>query len=211
MGVILHKIHLMNQKLENLIDQLVTEGVNKGEVEAQQIIVDAKSEAERILNEARISAEKIIADANEEASTLKTNTETELRLSAGQMMSAIRQEIADVICKKTIDTPIKEALSNNDFVKQLMTQALSAFSKNEEVKFYTSETEKQQMEDNFRAVVKETLSEGITLETINSIKAGFQIGAGDGSYKISFSDKDFEQLFRGFLRPKLNQLLFVEK
>jgi len=38
---------------------------------------------------------------------------------------------------------------------------------------------------------------------------GFQIGPKDGSYKVSFTDEDFKNFFKDYLRPGLIELLFA--
>ena len=40
------------------------------------------------------------------------------------------------------------------------------------------------------------------------MKGGFKIGPADGSYKISFSEDDFENFFKSFLRPKTIEMLY---
>ena len=44
-----------------------------------------------------------------------------------------------------------------------------------------------------------------------NIRYGFKIGPKDGSYFISFSDKDFENLFREYMRPRIIEMLFGGK
>ena len=43
------------------------------------------------------------------------------------------------------------------------------------------------------------------------VKSGFKIGPADGSYLISFTDEDFMNFLKAYLRPKTNQLLFSEE
>jgi len=43
------------------------------------------------------------------------------------------------------------------------------------------------------------------------MKSGFKIGPADESYLISFTDEDFTNFLKGYLRPKTSQLLFEEE
>jgi V/A-type H+-transporting ATPase subunit E len=40
------------------------------------------------------------------------------------------------------------------------------------------------------------------------MKKGFEIAPVDGTYKLSFSDEDFANLFKTYLRPRTKELLF---
>jgi V/A-type H+-transporting ATPase subunit E len=43
------------------------------------------------------------------------------------------------------------------------------------------------------------------------MKSGFKVGPADGSYVISFTDEDFNNFFKAYLRPKSTELLFEKK
>ena len=62
--------------------------------------------------------------------------------------------------------------------------------------------------DYFAGAAKSVLDKGFSIETVNNLKAGFQVAPADGSYKISFTDEDFINFFKEFLRPKIVELLF---
>ncbi|MFV0506353.1 MAG: HrpE/YscL family type III secretion apparatus protein [Bacteroidales bacterium] len=197
-----------NIKLGQLIDTLVSEGVQKGDQQASQILEDAGKKAESIVNEAQAKADGIIADAKKQSELLKSNTQSELQLSTQQLISSIKQEIVEVLSKKLIDTPVSEALKDTDYVKSLMEKALVSFGKDGTASLYTSDAEKDSIAKHFAEKTTANLKAGLEVKSANKLKAGFQVGPADGSYKVSFADEDFEKLFRSFLRPKLENLLF---
>ena len=53
----------MNNKLQELTEKIYLEGVEKGKVEAAQLIADAEHEAKAIIAKAQAEADKIKAEA----------------------------------------------------------------------------------------------------------------------------------------------------
>ena len=74
----------MENKIQELTDKIYREGVEKGNTEAQKLIVNAQDEAKRIVEDARKEAEAIVAASRKSADELAENTKSELRLFAGQ-------------------------------------------------------------------------------------------------------------------------------
>ena len=54
----------------------------------------------------------------------------------------------------------------------------------------------------------EVIKSGVDITFDEKIKGGFRIGPKDNSYVISFTDEDFMNFFRSFMRPRTINLLF---
>ncbi|MFV0345377.1 MAG: HrpE/YscL family type III secretion apparatus protein [Bacteroidales bacterium] len=197
-----------NNKLGQLIDTLVSEGVQKGDQQASQILDDANKKAKSILSEAQAKADSIVADAKKQAEALKSNTQSELQLSTQQLVSSLKQEVVAILSEKLINIPVSESLKDIDYVKGLMEKALVSFGKDGAVSLYTNDAERDDITKHFAEKLTANLKEGFEVKSANKVKAGFQVGPVDGSYKVSFTDEDFQNLFKSFLRPKLEELLF---
>ena len=70
----------MENRIQELTDKIFQEGVEKGNLEAQKILDNAKSEAERIVEEARATGERIVKEARKKADELSENVKSELKL-----------------------------------------------------------------------------------------------------------------------------------
>ena len=64
------------------------------------------------------------------------------------------------------------------------------------------------MTDFFNNKAEELMDSGLELNFDPNIKSGFRIGPKDGSYYISFTDKDFENYFKKYLKEKTRNLVF---
>lgn len=198
----------MDTRLQELTDKIYLEGVEKGKAEAAIIEQAAKNEASKIVGEAQKKAEAIIADANKAAEELKKNTQSELQLAGKQIVQAVKQEIAEIINNEIAASSVKPAVADPSFVQQMLKSSLAQWSKDDEVKVMVSENDEAGIEKFVSASLKGMFSKGLTIEKVNGIHAGFQVGPVDGSFKVSFTDDDFIAFFKEYIRPRLAKLLF---
>ena len=205
----------MNDKLQELTKRIYSEGLEKGKNEAEQLVSQAKKEAEEILIQARKEAEKLRAEAQKEADELSKNVNSELGLSARQAISAIKQQITEVLITKAVDQAVEKAFDDKDFVISIISLILSNWSEiaksNQEVILSLPEKDRKLLEDYFLSKVGKEVKTGFALSFEEGINSGFTVGPKDGSYKISFTDQDFENFFRQYLRPRTSKLLYSEK
>lgn len=201
----------MDQKLQELTEKLYQEGVSRGNQEAEKIISDARSQAKEIIEKAKSDAEAIIKDSEKKSAELSKNTHSELQLASGQLLSALQQEVTNLVSGKIIEQSVKPATDDIKFIQQLMLTAVQNWVSTQDVQVVVSEKDKKAIEDFFSNLTKQQLDKGIKIETANNIKAGFHIGPSDGSYKVSFTQEDFMNFFKEFIRPKVVELLYGQK
>ena len=203
----------MQNKLQELTEKIYQEGVEKGNVEAQQIVEKAKTDAAEIIANSKKEAEAIISQAKKKAIETKSNTESEIKLSGKQAINALKQQIADLISGDITSAKVKEAFEN-DFIKKIIETTLANWAKsgqNMDLALLLPSADEKKLADFFKKEVKQYIDKGITVSYDSSIKTGFQIGPKDGSYKVSFTDEDFINFFKKYLRPKLVEMLFSSK
>ena len=202
----------MENKLQELTQKLYNEGVEKANAEADKILADAKSEAEKIKQDAEKEAKKIIADAEQKTVEIKKNVDSELSLAAKQSVRSVKQKITDMIVSKVIDEPVKKAFDDEKFVKEIIETVVKNWNpqKNETIDLAVllpADMEKE-FSKFFTAKTGKELNANLELSFSDSVKGGFKIGPADGSYKISFTEEDFENFFKSYLRPKTVEMLY---
>jgi len=202
----------MENKLQELTQKLYNEGVEKANAEADKILADAKSEAEKIKQDAEKEAKKIIADAEQKTVEIKKNVDSELSLAAKQSVRSVKQKITEMIVSKVIDEPVKKAFDDEKFVKEIIETVVKNWNpqKNETIDLAVllpADMEKE-FSKFFTAKTGKELNANLELSFSDSVKGGFKIGPADGSYKISFTEEDFENFFKSYLRPKTVEMLY---
>jgi V/A-type H+-transporting ATPase subunit E len=203
----------MENKLQELTEKIYQEGLNKGNEEAEKITGNARKEADEIIKKAKNEAEQIIQDAEKKAKELKENAESELKLSSRQAVNSLKQQITDLISGKILDQPVTETFKDQDFVKKLIETLVNKWNPADEeaLQVILPADKEKEMEKFISSSSNNTLKKGVKLVFDEETGSGFQIGPADGSYKISFTDEDFNAFFKDYLRPRLTGLLFEEK
>lgn len=196
----------MNNKLQELTEKIYLEGVEKGKVEAAQLIADAEHEAKAIIAKAQAEAEKIKAEAAKNASELDKNTKSELKLFAEQSVNAIKTEITNLLSDKIASDAVKAATSDKVFMQKTITALVEQWAKEGNVTIEAKDA--KALTDYFMANAKELLNKGVSINEVKGLKTDFAIAPAQGGYKITFGNDEFIAYFKEFLRPKLVELLF---
>jgi V/A-type H+-transporting ATPase subunit E len=201
----------MQSKLQELTDKIYQEGLDKGNEEAKAIIESAKKEAAEIIESAKKQASGIIDDAQKNAAETLKNTESEIKLSSKQAINSLKQEITDTINDKVIQQATGKAF-DTAFLKTVVETTLKNWSASQssDISILLPAEQEKELSGAFSKSVKDLLDKGLEIKFTNTVKAGFQISPKDGSYKVSFTELDFENFFKQYLRPKLIDILFQE-
>lgn len=203
----------MDKKLEQLTKKLYEEGLSKGRSDADELVARAKKEAEAIIKEANQKAKSITDDAQKAADDLKKNTNTEIVLASRQMIAALKQQVEHLVVAKEITPAVGGAVKDTSFIKEVILELAKNWNAQEKTDL--SVMLPADSEKGFAEEVKKAVGSALGFETeITSdkgVKSGFKIGPKNGGYYISFSDADFDALFKEYLRPKVSELLFSEE
>ncbi len=202
----------MQSKLQELTDKLYSEGVQKANQEAELIIDKARQEAEKIVNEAKQKADKQLEEADKQAAETQRNVEAEIKLASQQAIATLRQKIGNSLTVSVVEPTLKEVFTDKKYIQGLISKVVEGWSKtgNFDMNIVLPEADKAEMDKMVKSSFASEINKGLSFEFDATIKSGFKVGPKDGSYKISFTEADFGNFFKSFLRPKTNQLLFEE-
>ena len=194
------------EKIQELTEKILREGVEKGQAEADRIIQQAKEQAEKILQDARQQAQEITVQAQKKAAETAENTRSELKMYTGQAMSALKSEVTNVLTDGVVKEAVKGLAASPDFLGQFAVALAEKWSADEPVVISSSEAES--LKAYFAAKAKALLDKGVTINKVNGKDTLLTIAPADGSYKVNFGKEEFETYFKGFLRPQLVEMLF---
>ena len=202
----------MTKKILELTQKIYNEGVEKAKKEAEQIIAKAKIEADSIINAAKNKEKDRIEQAEKQAVEIKKNADSEIRLAARKFISNLKQQITGLITTAQVEVPVKDAFKDEKFVKNIILTVIKNWNpqKPEElnISLLLPQKEEKELTDFFNNKAKELLDSGLEINFEPNIKSGFKIGPKDGSYYISFTDKDFENYFKSYLKDRTKKMIF---
>lgn len=199
-----------DNKLDILTKKIYEEGIEKAQNDAKDILEKAQNDANNIIKEAEAKANAIIEKANNDANNLKQKTDAELNMSVKQAIAALKQQITNLISNKIAADMTKTAFKDEDFIHELMAKVIEKWNSegNTDLNIILNEKEKSTFEQYLLAKHKNLMDNSLTLVVNNNQKEGFVIQPKDGSYKITFSEKMFEEFFNSYLKEYSKKLLF---
>lgn len=199
----------MQNKLQELTDQLYNEGLAKGREEGERLLEEARSQAARTLEDARGEAADIIARAEKSAADLRSKAEADVRMASAQALQATRKSIEDLIVTKAAG---QAPVADPEFLKEIIRAVAEKFSATEgtDIALVLPESLQAKLEPWVKAELAKELASPVEVSFSKKFSGGFTIGPSDGSYYISFSDKTFNELIAEYLRPVTRKLLFGE-
>jgi V/A-type H+-transporting ATPase subunit E len=202
----------MVDKIKEITQKIYNEGVIKAKEDADLIISEAKTKAEEIILSAKKTQLELMEDAKKQASEIKQKNEAEMQLAAQQFISQLKQRITTTINAKQVDDLVKKAFDDSDFVKQIILKIITNWSTNNSeelnLKLLLPEKSKNEFQDFFDKKAFIALNHEVLIQFDKKMENGFKIGPKDSSYIISFTDKDFENYFKNYLKDKTRKLLF---
>ncbi|MCF6333537.1 MAG: V-type ATP synthase subunit E [Draconibacterium sp.] len=202
----------MTNKIQELTEKIYNEGIVKAKVEADQIIADAKKEAGKIIKAAEIKEVEILEQAKIEAAEFKKNTNSEIQLAARQFISKLKQQITNLVTIAQVEPPVKVAFNDNEFIKNIIITLIQNWNPQKPEEFRLNillpEKDEKEFSEFFETKAIDVLNKGINILFDSKTTTGFKIGSNDGSYIIGFSDKDFENYFKGYIKDRTKKLLF---
>ena len=202
----------MDSKIQQLTEVIYNEGVQKAREEAEAILKGAREKAAQIEEEAQKAAAAIMADTRKKSQEFSHHVESEVKMTLNQAISAMKQQIASLVTMKAIQPPVKELFSDQEYLKTLISTIVKGWLEKEsfDLNVILPDTGKEQMEKYVKQGLAAELNKGVEFSFSQDFRTGFKIGPADGSYLISFTDDDFMNFLKAYLRPKTNQLLFGE-
>ena len=202
----------MENKLQALTDRLYNEGLSKGRQEADQLLAKAREEAQAIVAKAREEADALLAAAEKQAAATRTMVDGDLKMASTQAISALKQQVENMVITKAVAEPVGAALSDSKFVQELIATVVKAFNAANPdgvgLDVILPEAGQNQLEKAFTNEAIKNLSKGIEVKNVKGLANGFKIGPKDGGYQLSFTGDDFTGLIGEYLRPATKKILF---
>jgi len=203
----------MNDKLQELTDRLYRDGVEKARKEAEAILADAQKQKEEIIRNAENEAASILDKGRKSSDDLRSRMESELAMAARQAEGALKQRIVNILSDNTLSDGVQSALNNETLLNELIVSTMSAWAsdgKIPEISLVLSEDSNDAFSKGLKSSLKKQIADGLNIEFNGRMKSGFRIESKDGSYAMSFTEKDFEEFFRSFIKEKSRSALFGE-
>ncbi len=204
----------LNPLLESLVKKVHDEGVEKGNEEAKKIITAAEQQSAEMLKKAGEQIAQLKEQSLNETNRLRESVISELKAAAQQTVSSIKNELAAIIINMITLPEINPALHEKEFLQNMISTVLQKWdpgNTNTRFELLLNKDDEAQLRGLFEQEIKQKLAIEVEIVVENRIKSGFKIGVKNENYYVSFTDDDFEHLFKGYLHKKTLESVYGVK
>ena len=205
----------MENKLQELTQKLYESGVEKAKNDADKIIAEARAKADQVIKNANAEAEAIIAGAKTEGAELKQKIESELKLSSKQVIATVKNQVTNLVVQDLLSKDLEKSLSDSDFIRKIIELIVNKWQPDEaestDLQIILPEDKKENFNKYIKEKINQLLVKGLTVNFDGNFKSGFKIAPADNSYIINFTQEDFDNFFKSYLKTKTANLLYGEE
>lgn len=199
----------MSEDLQNLIDKIRAEGVEKANAEAKAITDKAKAEAAGIVEKAKVEAEAVRETARRDADSFAVRAEQQVRQAMRDVHLRVAQDLENLVDALVRDC-VGKAMADKDAVAGWVSKAVDAYlAKGEKGVAVALGGSAAGMADAIRATIAGKAAQGgVKVESGPAFPDGFTIRLGDdGRVEHCFTAEAVADALSSMLRPEIAKLL----
>jgi V/A-type H+/Na+-transporting ATPase subunit E len=200
----------MADQLQEMLKKIYDEGLNKAKEDSDKLLDAARLEADKLKSSAAAEAEKIISTAKANAAELEKKLHSDLKMAAQQALNALKNKVISSVLVSTLDKQSQSAINDTAFLQKLILEVLSKWTPQSSLVLTVPESKKAELDAFLKDSIKNVFSGNLKVDFSPVMKNGIIVAPADGTYKLSFTDEDFANFFKSYLRPKTVQILFGE-
>lgn len=194
----------MAEQLNEFLEKIQKEAVDKAAELSKLKINEAKQEAEKIVSDARKEAEAIVAEAEAKSKQFAENGEKTLRFAARDILTYTRQELENLL--KKVFAEKAGAVLDLESVKPIILKIVSSME-GDVVVGVPEGTDIEKLEKYFFAELANKAKGGVTVAPVKGLKAGATVVAKENDIKVELTDEALVELLSSQLSPKLAAVL----
>lgn len=197
----------MENTLDRMVERIYQEGIGRAEDRAASIVADAEKQATEILVRAKAEAVQTISAAEQQAAGIKRSTQAELSGLAQHTLSQLKHDIRALLVQRTVGEPLKTALSDVQFIKDLFLK-LAANATGQAFVVTVPETLREELASQLTGAVQAKLP-GLEIRGAER-KSGFVVAAAGAGYEIEFSEATLSEFLAPYMRKTTAQLFAAQ-
>ncbi len=206
--------------VQQLIDRLHQEGVDKGKMDAEMLLSEARKEAAAILDGANRETEALRKSAQTDAQQMKSKGEEAVRLAGRDAILSLTEELRSSF-EQTLQRLVDDSLQDPSFLRQLILQiagvavpsesdtALHVMLLGEVADDPASESPEGGgvLNDLARSLAGQSLRDGLTFEVADSDVPGVRVQVVDQQLEIDLTTATLTHLLLKHLSPRIRAIV----
>lgn len=193
----------MTQDLQQLLEKIQRDGVDKAEAEAGRILAEARAQAKALAESAQAEAAKIKSAARQEAEAFERRAEETVRQSARDTVLNVEKAVTALLTRLLLNE-VNAAMAKPELAATLAADAVRAYL---DGKGPVEIAAANPLADHLRATLAAGAEEGVTVITDDATGAGFLVRLANGRIEHTFTGAAVADALAKQLRPRLAALL----
>ncbi len=197
----------MTEDLQQLLDRIRHEGVEKAEAEAKAIVETARKEAAEITARAKAEADATRRDAEKDAKSFAVRAEQQVKQAVRDVNLQVAQDLQKLVVGLLGDD-VKGAMADRETVAKWIAQAVDDYLKGGEKGIEVELGGKAaEWTDAIRAQLRDKAAQGVSVEASPAFPDGFTIRLSGGRVEQCFTAEAVTDALASLLRPQIAELL----
>ena len=193
----------MTQDMQQLLEKIQRDGVDKAKAEADKILEKANTQARQLLENAKNEAVRTVASARQEAEAFERRAEETIRQSARDTILTVEKAVGQLLGQLLVKD-VNCALGNTDLVAGLALEAVRAYlAGNSAVEVAAA----NKLADALRAKLAAEALNGVRVVTDEATGTGFRVRLANGRVEHEFTGAAVAETLARQLRPRLAALM----
>lgn len=210
--------------VEELIEKLRLQGVQKGQHEAEQLVEEAERRADWLLAQAKQEADLIVTQAKKEAAQLKQAGEDALRIAVRDMHLEVRETLSHTFTDQ-VERLVSTQMDNAAFMRSLILELVAKVSHDQgieqaknidvllpedfigldELRRNPKEYREGKLSQFVQSLAAEQMREGINFEIHDG--KGIRVCLSGQEVEIDLSSEAVAQLLLKHLQPRFRAII----
>ncbi len=197
----------MDIQLQELIDKIKKDGIEKSSAEAARSKAEAEAEAKRIIEAAKKEAAALVEKAKEDAERFEKAGDAALQQASRNVVLSFKSEI-EALLGVIVGRETAGAYSD-DALKSVVPEILKSWSlkSGDSLEVLMPADSLSKLDAFFSEKLAAEIKKGVTLKGDRSLGAGFKIASKDGSAYYDFSAEAVSELLASYLNPRLAEIM----
>lgn len=195
----------MAEELQNLLERIQKDGVDKATQEKERILAEAKEKAGSIISDAEVKAKEIIEKAETDSKAFEARAEKSLDQAARDTVLSVEQAVTTAM-NSIVASEVGNAISADE-LKSIIASVIEAYASEGTAEVLVSPETEAKIKDYFATELAGKLKSGVEIKADNSIISGFQVSFADGNVQHDFTGEAITNALCQLLRPHLAEIV----
>ncbi len=199
----------MEEQLQSLLTRIHSEGVEKAEIEAAEIVSAAQAKARAIVSAAEQQAVDVVAAAERESLVFTERSRQKLDQVARDFLIGVQNSV-EALLAAGVKEAVGEALTPETMV-QMVTNLAEAYGANDlrenRIELLVSPRDQEEFMRLALGSYQEKLGRGVEIRPVRSIHKGFMVSISDGNLYHDFTQEALAASLAQLLKSPLKEIV----